>query len=264
MTPASASRSRVAAGSASCQETSVVRPRGATSRPRSARAAANVSASVAARSWTASQPASERTSSAARAPAKISRLCRPASWRAASARGTASRPAPGFVEVEVRRAGRGHAVAPLRADPEHPGADRPAEPLLARAGVERAAERARRRPGTAPMPWAPSSSTGTSPRPEQVGRDGAAHPADVRCRDEARLRRRRTRRARAKGTMRTDTSRWARTAASGPVQAGVLLVGDQHLVAAARGRGPRGRGRRPRSWTSSARRRHGAAPSSAA
>ena len=66
-------------GSASFHETSVVRSRAATSRPRSASASASCSASAAARSCTAAQPAPPSTSSAASAAALVSALCADAS-----------------------------------------------------------------------------------------------------------------------------------------------------------------------------------------
>ena len=73
MTPASASRCRVAAGSASSQVTSVVAPRGATVRPRSASASASRVARPVARAWMASNPAPSSTRVAASEKAAASR-----------------------------------------------------------------------------------------------------------------------------------------------------------------------------------------------
>ena len=64
-----ASRATSASGSSAFHETSVERPRGRTSRPRSASCSASPAASVAARSCTQSQPASSKTSSEASAQA---------------------------------------------------------------------------------------------------------------------------------------------------------------------------------------------------
>ena len=172
-TPAAAQRSCVAGGSSSCQETSVVRSRGATSRPRSASIPASVSASVAARSMHVVPVRRGEHDERRRGGDRDLEALR-ARVVARGAGGRDGVQARARVrEVHVRRADREQALGPVRRHPQQARADRPAEPLLARARVEVAAERRRRRPATAPTPCAPSSRTGTS----SPDRSGARRPS---------------------------------------------------------------------------------------
>ena len=144
------------------------------------------------------------------------------SWRRAPACSAQSSTGPVRVgEAHVRRADRREALLPLRRDVEHPGADRAAQPLLAGGGVERRTPSAATSTGIAPAPCAPSSSTGTSAgTPSSDGHDVAAQPADVRARDELRLRPTAPAIS-ASGTARTRRRRGAsRAASSGPSRPG--------------------------------------------
>ena len=115
--------------------------------------------------------------------------------------------------------------------------------------------------GTAPMPCAPSSTSGT-PRPPAAGRR-ARRSTQPTCEQATRdvSRRRRGRRASSSGPVRTVTPR-ARAASSGPEQAGVLGVGGEDLVARAEPDARRAPCRGPRWSRWSARPRSRRAPSS--
>ena len=89
-TPEPSRRSATASGSRSSQETSVVRPRGATVRPLSRRRSASRSAPSAAAARTSSKPAASSTSSAAADQAVCSGGLRPSSRRSAPARMSSS------------------------------------------------------------------------------------------------------------------------------------------------------------------------------
>ena len=188
ITPASASSARVAGGSGSFQETSVVRSRGATSRPRSASASASCAASPAARSCTASQPAPPSTSSAASAAAEVSALCAEASWRAAVGARHRVQAGAGVLEVHVRRAGRRQrarsTAARSRASRCRPG-------RRATSGPSRRRTRSRAR---ATSIGDGADALGAVEQHRHVGEVGEAghdapvDPAHVRARDELRLR----------------------------------------------------------------------------
>ena len=90
-------------------------------------------------------------------------------------------------EVGVGRAERGQALPPGGSDPEHPAAHRPAQPLLARARVERAPQRA-------DVGGDRADALGAVEQDGDVGREvgealgpqGAGDPAHVRARHEPR------------------------------------------------------------------------------
>ena len=206
-----------------------MRSRGATSWPRSASASASSAASVAARSWTAGQPAPPSTSSPAIAAAIVSSDWAEASWRAAPAWGTASRPA--LASTRFRYVGplAGRRSIHVGRDPQHARADRAAEPLLAGAGVEAAAQRRHVERDRADALGAVEQD-GHVAEVRQALHDAAVDPADVRAGDELRPRPDRLGDLRE----RRDAQRDPALVAGGrerSLQAGVLLVGGHDLVA---------------------------------
>ena len=228
--PASARRSRVASGSASSNDTSVVSPRGATVRPASSRRAASRAASEVARSWTVG-PAVRRQDvvGGERAGDRLG-----ADARRVVATGVGvqlgGQAVAGVLEVHVGGAHRRHARLPLGRHPQHPAADRPAHPLLAGARVEGASERrrrrnrSRRRPGRRPAgPACPAT----------PARKGARQPVvQLTCEQATSLVRGPTASARsANGTARMSTPAPRAQRDQRSEQAGVLVGRGQHLVA---------------------------------
>ena len=137
----------------------------------------------------------------------------------------------GVLEVHVGRADRRHARLPLRRDPQHPAADRPAQPLLARAGVERAPERRHVEPDRADA-LGPVEQDRDVQRRQARRTHGARDPAHVRARDQLR--------PRADGVGEIGERHRADVDAAPiaqrdqrPEQAGVLVGRGQHLVAGA-------------------------------
>ena len=109
----------------------MVSSRGATTRPRSRRRSASAAASVHERSYTASQPASASTSCGG--DGRGGGLGRERGGVVPAGVGMQRRleRAPRLGEVHVRRADREDVLTPVGSDPQHPGPDRPAQPLLA-------------------------------------------------------------------------------------------------------------------------------------
>ena len=119
---------------------------------------------------------------------------------------------------------------PGRVDPQHPGADRPAQPLLARAGIEGAAERAARRGDRADALRAVEQDRHVQLAPAPSAR--SAPVTQLTCEQATSLVRGPTASARsANGTARTSTPRRARSVQQRAEQPGVLVGRGEHLVA---------------------------------
>ena len=129
--------------------------------------------------------------------------------------------APRLGEVHVRRADREDVLTPVGSDPQHPGPDRPAQPLLARARVEGAAERPHvdrhRADALGAVEQDRHASIPSSARP--AGR--TAPVTQFTCEHATSRVRRPTASARSSnGAVRTSTPRRARSDASGPSRPG--------------------------------------------
>ena len=194
ITPRSASRSRSAGGSALANDTSVLGPRGATSRPHSARRAANRSASTRARRCTCSQPASLEHAERGEAARERLRAQREA-VEAPRIRMKARREAGARVlQVRVPAPRHLQALLELGAHVEHAEPVGTAQPLLPGGGIRVDAERVhvhRHRAhalGTVEQDRHLLGKLG-----ERGRRERPADPAHVGARDEPRLRRERPR-----------------------------------------------------------------------
>ena len=218
-----------------------MRPRGATVRPRSASASGQPRGQLGGRaSCTAASPAAASTSSAASAHAEWWLGGRPPSKRAApslqvAARARAwgppasrSRGRRGRAPRSGRRARTGSRCRPARTATSGP------RPRSSRSPARRTST------GTAPRPWAPSSSTGAPAAAQRRGVDDPARvPGHVRAGDQPGVRARRC----AGELVERDHPHLDRRGASRArpqrgQQARVLLVAGQHLVARARRSSP--------------------------
>ena len=123
------------------------------------------------------------------------------------------------LEVQVGGAHRRQALVPGRIDPQHPAADRPAQPLLARARIEGAAQRADVEADRSRRPARRRAGPARRARASASGR--SAPVIQLTCEQATSLVRGPTASARsANGTARTSTPRRARSVVRGPSRPG--------------------------------------------